>query len=183
MGRPTKFDPELGKQIVLAIQAGAYIETAAAAAGISKNTLYDWLRKGARPSATPALKEFSDAVKKAMAMSELRDLAVIDKAAQGGQVLRVVTTTKQGKDGQLVTKEEKHLTSPQWQASAWRLERKHPEKWGTQRAYEARLQEELTVIYEALKQELSPEDFARVLARIPRLAAGDDPTRGGDAQG
>ncbi|MGB4501182.1 MAG: hypothetical protein WBI21_07950 [Natronincolaceae bacterium] len=48
MARPTKLNPETQNKIITAIRAGNYIETAAAYAGISKNTLYDWLRKGER---------------------------------------------------------------------------------------------------------------------------------------
>ena len=41
-GRPTKLTSELQSRIVQAIQAGNYIETAAAYVGISKNTLFLW---------------------------------------------------------------------------------------------------------------------------------------------
>ena len=36
------------EQIVAAVRAGNFIETAAAFAGISKQTLYNWLKEGAR---------------------------------------------------------------------------------------------------------------------------------------
>lgn len=113
-GRPTKLTSEIQNKIVTAIRAGNYIETAAAYAGISKNTLYDWLKRGAREkerlernprarikkSEAPYV-EFSDAVEKAMAEAEIRDVAIIAKAAEEN-----------------------------WQAAAWRLERKYPERWG-----------------------------------------------------
>lgn len=114
-GRPTKLTPEIQKTIMDALRRGSYMETAAAYAGISKNTLYDWLRRGAREkqrlannSRARMLKderpfvEFSDAIKKAQAEAELRDLEIIRKAAEEGE----------------------------WQASAWRLERKFPDKFG-----------------------------------------------------
>ena len=114
-GRPTKLTSELQSRIVQAIQAGNYIETAAAYAGISKNTLFDWLRRGAREKERVAGKprarvrkeeapyvEFSDSVEKALAEAEVRDVVNVMKAADGGQ----------------------------WQASAWRLERKFPDRWG-----------------------------------------------------
>lgn len=114
MGRPTKLNPEIKNKIVTAIRAGNYIETAAAYAGISKNTLYDWLRRGEREKQrvekNPRYKirkseqpfvDFSDAVEKALAEAEVRDVAIIAKAAED-----------------------------QWQAAAWRLERKFPDKWG-----------------------------------------------------
>ena len=110
-GRPSKLTPETHNRIVAAIQRGAYIETAAQLAGISKETFYQWLKKGRaiadeqEPCITPhheALRNFSDAVNKALAESEIRDLTAIDTAAQQGT----------------------------WQAAAWKLERKHHSRWG-----------------------------------------------------
>lgn len=113
-GRPTKLTPELQDEIVKVIRAGNYIETAAAYVGLSKNTIYDWMKRGARekqrialePRKKPSKKElpyleFSDAIQKALAHSEVRDVAIIGKAAEEN-----------------------------WQAAAWRLERKFPDRWG-----------------------------------------------------
>lgn len=120
MARPTKLDRDIQNDIVIAIRAGNYIETAAAYAGISKNTLYDWLRRGARErerlannkrakprKAEQPFVEFSDAVEKALAEAEVRDVALIAKAA-----------------------------AEQWQAAAWRLERKFPTRWGKRMSLE-----------------------------------------------
>lgn len=117
MARPTKLNSITHDKIVKAIQAGNYIETAAAYAGISKNTLYEWLRRGQREkdrvAKNPRFKikkaeelfvKFADAVEKALAEAEMRDVVIIGKAAE-----------------------------EQWQAAAWRLERKFPEKWGRQK--------------------------------------------------
>ena len=114
MARPTKLNSITHDKIVKAIQAGNYIETAAAYAGISKNTLYEWLRRGQREkdrvAKNPRFKikkaeelfvKFADAVEKALAEAEMRDVVIIGKAAE-----------------------------EQWQAAAWRLERKFPHKWG-----------------------------------------------------
>lgn len=114
MGRPTKLNYEVQEKIVQAIKAGNYIETAAAYAGISKSTLYDWLKRGEREKQRVAKNpryrirksekiyvDFSDAVEKALAEAEMRDVLLIGKAAE-----------------------------EQWQAAAWRLERKFPERWG-----------------------------------------------------
>lgn len=113
-GRPTKISKSLIDEFSRVIKAGNYIETAAAYVGISKNTVYDWLRRGAREKErlekNPRAKlkksealfvEFSDAVEKALAAAEIRDVMLIGKAAE-----------------------------TQWQAAAWRLERKFPERWG-----------------------------------------------------
>lgn len=112
-GRPIKLTPDIQQKIVEAIKMGNYIETAAAFAGISKNTLYEWLKRGARekeriagtnrkPKASEApFVRFSDVVEKAMADAEVRDVLIIANAAKEN-----------------------------WQAAAWRLERKYPDRWG-----------------------------------------------------
>ena len=44
----TKLTPELQERILLHLRVGAYVETAAACAGIHKDTFYEWMKKGAR---------------------------------------------------------------------------------------------------------------------------------------
>jgi transposase len=100
IGRPIKLTPELQRQIVMAVESGNYIETAAAYAGVDKTTVYDWMRRGARGD-RPEFVAFSHAMQKALAASEMRDLDIIGNAAHEN-----------------------------WQAAAWRLERKFPERWG-----------------------------------------------------
>lgn len=114
MGRPTKFSEERAEKIIRAIRSGNYIETAAALAGISKTTLYSWLKRGAAegdrleadPKAKPLKSElpyldFLDAVDIALAEAENMDVQAITAAA-----------------------------SEDWRAAAWRLERKFPDRWG-----------------------------------------------------
>ena len=105
MPRPTKLTPKLQEQVVGYLRAGAYVETAAAAAGISKETLYSWLRRGAADEVPFAA--FAEAVEKAQALAEMRDLALIGKAAE-----------------------------TEWTAAAWRLERKFPSRYGRRQAVE-----------------------------------------------
>lgn len=112
-GRPSKFTPEIRVKIVEAIEAGNYVETSVQYAGITKSTFYAWLDKGtserdrllADPDATPDPKmadylEFADAIERAQASSEVRAVAIIQKAA--------FTT---------------------WQAAAWWLERTRPKRY------------------------------------------------------
>lgn len=120
VGRPVKINPTIQAELVKMIQAGNYMETAAAFVGISISTMRDWIRRGereaqrfiddpkARPikSETPFM-EFSTAIKKAQAAAEIRDVIIIGDAARES-----------------------------WQAAAWRLERKYPEKWGRKDRHE-----------------------------------------------
>lgn len=124
IGRPTKITPKIQETIVENLKAGNYIETAAAHAGIEKKTLYNWMKRAAREQQrvddNPRAKirkeeapfvEFLHAVEKAQAFAEVRDVRLIAKAA------------------------EDH-----WQAAAWRLERKFPDKWGRKDKVSADLQ-------------------------------------------
>lgn len=119
-GRPPKISENVINSILAALQAGAYIETAAAYAGIHKDTFYAWLKRGRAakdaaidydtsiidqkkvPESEHQFVRFSDAIEKALADSELMALQEINKASKDGH----------------------------WQAAAWRLERKFPQRYG-----------------------------------------------------
>jgi transposase len=98
-GRPTKLTPDVRTKILTCLRAGTYLETAAAMAGIHRDTLRVWLLTGAEKPRS-AFGQFAIEVEKAMAESELRDLTLIGTAAQ-----------------------------TQWTAAAWRLERRYPERY------------------------------------------------------
>jgi transposase len=101
MGRPTKLTPEVQERIITALRAGNYQETAANYAGISAKTFYEWMQRG-KDEPESIYRDFREAVEKAKSDAEVRDLYLIDQAAQSGS----------------------------WQAAAWKLERKFPQKWG-----------------------------------------------------
>lgn len=96
-----KFNAETASTIITFIRGGAFAETAAAAAGISKSTLYEWLRRGRRRGRGPMF-QFAEETETAHAQSEVNAIGIIGKAAAAGA----------------------------WQAAAWHLERKYPERWG-----------------------------------------------------
>lgn len=145
-GRPEKLTPELQQKIVDAIRMGAYIETASAYAGINKSTLYDWMKRGARAK-SGKYKEFSNAIEKALAESEMRDLAVIAKASQEN-----------------------------WQAAAWRLERKFPDRWGRRKAKSeiAKIEAETEFIREKTRLLKGAEKDTRLLEALIRTVNEDD---------
>ncbi len=145
-GRPTKLTPEAHQTIVEAIQAGNYIETASAMAGIEKPTLYDWLKRGAderaRVNKSARLRilkderiyvEFSYAVAAAMGQSEARSLARIAFAGQNHRVVKHRQAVT--KDGDVVDLTDT-WTEFDWRAEAWRMERRFPERWGRKEKHE-----------------------------------------------
>ena len=132
MGRPSKLTPTSHKRVVEAIRRGGYRAVAAEYAGIGEATLYRWLADGAKQDVGP-YRELWEAVKKAEAAAELGDISIIKKAARKN-----------------------------WQAAAWLLERKHPERWGK---------------VDRTKLELTGKDggpVAVTLADLHKLAASDD---------
>lgn len=103
VGRHTKLSAEVQDRIINILRAGGYDETAAAAAGIPRQRFYDWLRRGDPAGELPeneVFRDFRTAVERARADGEVRNVAMIAQQAQTN-----------------------------WQAAAWLLERRHPERW------------------------------------------------------
>lgn len=147
-GRPTSLTPEVAETILAAVRAGNYKATACAAAGIHRDTLNDWEHRGARGE--EPYREFSDALQKAEAESEVELLREIRSAQPA--VVQV-----QGADV--------------WQSRAWIMERRWPKKW----AQKVRLAvtEELGALHERLRRNLDEETFRRVVDATREDASGD----------
>lgn len=100
MGRKTILTKDLIDRICTSIREGNYKNVACQAVGIGESTFYSWLAKGEANKAGLYV-EFVEAIKKAEAQAEQAHVGVIKDAANSGI----------------------------WQASAWYLERKHPDRW------------------------------------------------------
>jgi hypothetical protein len=105
----SKLTPEVHENIIKLIRIGVPHKHAAQANGIDESTYYNWMKWGSKKK-NGIYFEFFKSVKKAESESIARDVAQIEKAASEGR----------------------------WQASAWRLERRHPEEWGLK--YEEKIQ-------------------------------------------
>lgn len=99
-GRKCTLTDELQSEMVKLMQAGNYYETAAACCGLHPETGRVWMRKGAKAK-TGRYRRFFVAIKEAEAFAEASALTRIRQA--GAKV---------------------------WQADAWFLERRMPQKWG-----------------------------------------------------
>src|SRR5262245_20188727 len=98
-GRKSKLNAQSSERILAVLRAGGYDETACAAAGVSKQQFYEWLRRG-RAGEGP-FDAFLVEVLRAQADGEARNVMLVAQQAQNS-----------------------------WQAAAWLLERRHPERWG-----------------------------------------------------
>lgn len=123
-GRPTSLTPEVQARFMEAIRKGAAYEHAAGYAGISEKTFYNWRDRGeaelARVAEDPRrsiLKEeapfveFLQELERAVGEAAVSWLDTLDSAAGG-----------------------KH--EGQWQAHAWKLERRHPGAYGRRERHE-----------------------------------------------
>lgn len=135
-------------QIVNALRAGSYFETACASAGIHKETAYGWLRTAARlrlrARGVPLEKvkdpkptafelrcvRFSDAVAEAESSWEVGALATLEQLARGGTEV-VIETKKTNPEGvTLETTTRTETLGPNPQVIEWRLERRFPARYG-----------------------------------------------------
>ena len=170
MARPTKLTEAVQRRICEAIAAGNTWRAVAEFAGIGESTMRNWLAKGrtAKRADSP-YRAFLAAIKKAEADAEVRNVAIIQKTAQGGQVIERTTRTK--KDG--TTEVTEKFAPSQWTASAWWLERRLHAEWGRK---DTRKLEGLEAILARL-----PGDFAReVRAAFGRAVSGEGDPPGGE---
>lgn len=108
----TKLTPELAKEICDAIKVGSWLEVAADSCGIDRVTLKRWQKRGHKalalskktgepvPDEEKIFASFVVAVKQANAECEIVDIKRVNRSAK-----------------------------KIWQAAAWRLERRYPERW------------------------------------------------------
>jgi transposase len=101
-GRPSSLTPELHARIVEMLASGAYLPVALRAVGVPRQTFAAWLARGTseRESDAP-FRDLKEAVEHAETEAECQLVAEIAAAARDS-----------------------------WEAAAWLLERRWPERWG-----------------------------------------------------
>jgi len=104
-GAPNKLSPERQNVIIECLKKGYSMQATAALAGIAKSTIYEWLRKA------------RDGNEEYAAFLEAMEYAAAE--FEGEAVNAIVAAGKDGK----------------WQAYAWMMERKHPERWGRRQVH------------------------------------------------
>lgn len=136
--RTTKLTQEVSDQICKNIRNGLTYEQAATYAGVTRRSLQVWKAKG--EIATSGIHyDFNKAVQKAGIEARVLHLSRINKAALVGEEFDEVSIIEKIEIDrvtglEIVVGREKRITKkkvmPQWQASAWILERRHPAEFG-----------------------------------------------------
>jgi hypothetical protein len=134
-GRPTKLTPATQAALTARLREGQTLATAAKLAGIHRDTLHDWLRRGeaaAEVRETDASVDASEVV-----FLELFDEVEVARAeAQAAAVLEVRAAGQAGS----------------WQASKWYLERSFPEEWGAKSSTAVMVSASQSSLSEAIKR-------------------------------
>jgi len=139
-GRKTKLNDVRLKKVVDGITAGLPYDTACALAGIHYTTFLNWMKRGEKDKTGEFFKFFEE-VKKAEAIAESVHIKNIKDAGKSGV----------------------------WQADAWMLERRHPEKWGRREQIKQEISgpegEPLKVVFNVVDGRTSEtRDVSRVLS-------------------
>jgi hypothetical protein len=131
--------------IVSRIRAGAYLEHAAAAVNVHKDTVFNWMRSGAGARTkvmsghTPweELTDherdcvlFCDEMERAEAEWVVNAEATLEKYTRGGSVTTSTTVRKDPHGNVIETIEKTDVVPPKPEVLMWRLERKLPALYG-----------------------------------------------------
>lgn len=128
-GRKTKLTDEIIKKICAGIEAGLSQKQAAIHATVSESTYHRWKAKGENAK-SGIFREFWERLKKAEIKIRKKHLDRIDKAASGRQT-SIEKRVKRDQKGNVIERTViSKVLAPQWQASAWILERKFPSEFG-----------------------------------------------------
>lgn len=138
MARPTKFSADLGRQICDAVEAGNFLVTAAALAGVHRDTIYDWYQQGQADGAPKQLREFSDALTRARARAEASAVKAVFDDMRGGTVLEETIVDE---DGGRITRK---YAPPNGTVALKYLQRAFPDRWADRKPIEPPVDDDQT---------------------------------------
>lgn len=127
MARKTKLTKDLIEQAEKLIKLGNYNTTVTQYLGIHQSTWYKWMQDGENAK-SGLKKELFDRIKSAESHAEIRNVQLIQNAGNNT-----------------------------WQAAAWYLERKFPDRWGNKE-----------------KMQLSGDVGVQIVDNIPKDDKGED---------
>jgi hypothetical protein len=150
MGRPSKLTDEVVTILLDSVAAGMPYELSCHRAGICYSTFRKWVIEGEKEDGDPAFVQFVEDLKRAEGDAVFMRLQNIEGAAINGQ----------------------------WQASAWMLERRHPEHFSRRDHVALGQDPDLGPVQVASKSSLTlladPEACALATQLIARLSGGEE---------
>ena len=173
MARPSKLNKDVQARIVEFLKSGAYIETAAKAAGIGKSTLYEWLERGAKED-KGRYRAFLEAVEEAQASDEMRGVQQLERLAND----KVTVRCPQCESAVAVPVPNNVALN----AVTWKLERKYPDRYGgrVKLQVEAKVQEGVERLLDAVEPHMSRDAYGE-LVRAIALEMGEQPVASQEA--
>lgn len=157
IGRPTKLTPEIQAKMVMYLKRGNYVETSGHLCGLPTGTLYLWIKRGKEANAPKRYREFVEAIDAAIAEAEDNDVHVIQAASVGYKA-------QYDAQGNVIRAER----GPNWKASAWRLERRHPRRWANKERLELTGKDGAPLGVDEKKIDQRIEQFAGLLGFVKK---------------
>jgi len=166
-GRKTTLTPEIIEDVRRILPTVLYLYTVSDYIAVPRRTFWHWIRRGkleekrlalegGEPSSQEAIYlELLQTIKRAIAEGEFTDASVIRKATEGLEYVEVRTTKGFNAQGDEVEVEKIETTKrvmPAWQAAAWRLERRFPERWGANSREIKDLQKQMAEVQKTLER-------------------------------
>lgn len=118
-GRPSKLTPEITDELAQILEQGNWVDTACDQVGISRDTFYKWVARGKRGRAY-----------------DIEPVNYVEFALRIGQAVAQV---------EIDSVKELRKAPNNWQATAWWLERRHPDKWGNRGKLDVNLGGNVTI--------------------------------------
>ena len=138
--RKTKLTTERKELLLQEIEDGSTRELAARLAGISEQTLYNWIKRGREYEPDDSLDRMKkgELVKRARGQgitgaAKLTKTQLIDKLEESERIYQDFYFELQRAEARAMKKHIKNIVragTEDWKASAWYLERRDPDNWG-----------------------------------------------------
>jgi transposase len=120
VGRPPDCNDQMIERICQYVRDGNYLEPSAVRAGVDKSTLYLWLKRGGLERKRLMRNDAAEPIEREAIYVKL--LEALEKAEAEAEAIDIATV--------------RAASGMQWQAAAWRLERKHQKRWGLKQRVE-----------------------------------------------